>query len=72
VHLVGLPLAASVRGIGLSLVRRQPRWVPYYLCYGVFNYLGMLEELFGGLKRRRSRKTRPEEHEREALRDEAP
>jgi glycosyltransferase involved in cell wall biosynthesis len=55
-HLVGLPLAASVRGIGLSLVRRQPRWVPYYLCYGVFNYLGMLEELFGGRKRRGSRK----------------
>jgi glycosyltransferase involved in cell wall biosynthesis len=71
-HLVGLPLAASARGIGLSLIGRQPRWVPYYLCYGAFNYLGMLMELFGGLKRRGSRKRRPKEHEREALPDEAP
>jgi glycosyltransferase involved in cell wall biosynthesis len=44
--LVALPLAASVRGILLSLLRRQPQWVPYYLAYMAFNYVGMLPELF--------------------------
>jgi glycosyltransferase involved in cell wall biosynthesis len=39
--LLGLPLAASVRGSILSLLRRQPNWLPYYACYLVFNYIGM-------------------------------
>lgn len=43
--LLGLPLAASVRGIVLSLVRRQPRWIPYYLCYLLFNYVGIVRRL---------------------------
>ncbi len=41
--LLGLPLAGAVRGILLALVKRQPRWVPYFLCYGVGNYVGMLK-----------------------------
>ncbi len=43
--LLALPLAAGVRGTVLSVVRRQPRWIPYYLCYTIFNYIGMLGEL---------------------------
>jgi len=45
--LLGLPLAAGLRGTVLSVVRRQPRWIPYYLCFTVFNYIGMLGELAG-------------------------
>ena len=48
-----LPLAAAVRGCGLSLVRLEPRWVPYYVCFCVFNYVGMFRELLERLKRRR-------------------
>jgi glycosyltransferase involved in cell wall biosynthesis len=43
--LLALPLAGAVRGIGLSLVRGQPNWIPYYLSYVVFNYTSMLKEL---------------------------
>lgn len=44
--LLGLPLAAGARGTALSIVRRQPRWIPYYACYTVFNYVGMLGEVW--------------------------
>jgi glycosyltransferase involved in cell wall biosynthesis len=37
----GMPLAGSIRGVLLSLVRLQPRWIPYYLAYLVYNYLAM-------------------------------
>jgi glycosyltransferase involved in cell wall biosynthesis len=40
--LLAMPLAGAARGIALALLRRQPRWVPYFLCYGFFNYAGML------------------------------
>ncbi|HEV8688330.1 MAG TPA: glycosyltransferase [Gaiellaceae bacterium] len=50
--LLGLPLAASLRGIVLSLVRAEPVWVPYYLCFLVFNYWGLLGELPRGRVRR--------------------
>ena len=40
-----LPLAAGVRGIVLSLARLQPQWVPYFVCYCVFNYVGMAHQL---------------------------
>lgn len=43
--LVGLPLAACVRGTLLSIARREPRWVPYYLCYLAYNYTGLWAEL---------------------------
>jgi len=44
--LIGLPLAAGVRGIVLSVLRLQPRWIPYYACFVVFNYAGLLAEIF--------------------------
>jgi glycosyltransferase involved in cell wall biosynthesis len=43
--LLGLPLAAGVRGSLLSLLRRQPRWIPYYACFVAFNYAGLFREL---------------------------
>jgi glycosyltransferase involved in cell wall biosynthesis len=43
--LLGLPLAAGVRGALLSLLRRQPRWIPYYACFVLFNYVGLLREV---------------------------
>jgi glycosyltransferase involved in cell wall biosynthesis len=46
--LFGLPLAAAIRGILLSLVRLQPKWIPYYVAYMVFNYVGMA----GGVRAR--------------------
>ena len=50
--LLGLPLAGAVRGIGLSLLRRRPRWIPYFAAYGVLNYVALFAELG---RRRRSR-----------------
>jgi glycosyltransferase involved in cell wall biosynthesis len=45
--LLGLPLAAGARGTLLSLGRLQPRWLPYYACFVVFNYVGLARELAG-------------------------
>lgn len=53
VLLVGLPAAAAVRGSVLSLARRQVKWIPYYACFCVFNYIGMLRAL--GARRRNAR-----------------
>jgi glycosyltransferase involved in cell wall biosynthesis len=39
--LVGLPAAAGARGVVRSLLGRQPRWIPYYLLFVVYNYVGM-------------------------------
>jgi glycosyltransferase involved in cell wall biosynthesis len=49
--LLALPFAAAVRGTLLSLVRRQPQWIPYYLCFCVGNYAGMGKELLGRRRR---------------------
>jgi glycosyltransferase involved in cell wall biosynthesis len=50
--LLALPLAAGLRGMTLSLLRRRPQWVPYYALYAAYNYVGMLaafrEMLHGG------------------------
>jgi glycosyltransferase involved in cell wall biosynthesis len=43
--LLAMPLAAGVRGVVLSLVRGQPRWLPYFACFMVFNYLGLVREV---------------------------
>ena len=57
--LLGLPLAAAVRGIGLSIARREPRWIPYYLSFLAFNYVGLTRVLVRrGGDRLRSRKPR--------------
>jgi glycosyltransferase involved in cell wall biosynthesis len=50
--LLALPLAGAVRGAGLSLVRRQPRWLPYFACYCAYNYVGMFGEIWKRLQRR--------------------
>lgn len=43
--LLGLPLAGGIRGIGLSLVRGEPRWIPYFVCFIFFNYVAIFREL---------------------------
>jgi glycosyltransferase involved in cell wall biosynthesis len=43
--LLGLPLAGAVRGIALSVVRGQPRWIPYFVTFCVCNYTAMLRGL---------------------------
>lgn len=45
--LLALPALAAVRGTALSLVRLEPRWIPYYACFAVYNYLAMARELPG-------------------------
>lgn len=50
--LLALPLAAAIRGAGLSLLRAQPRWIPYYACFMAYNYLGMGRELVDRRRRR--------------------
>lgn len=37
-----LPAAAAVRGIALCVRRGKPHFIPYYLCFALYNYLGML------------------------------
>jgi glycosyltransferase involved in cell wall biosynthesis len=44
-RLLLLPAAAGARGVVLSLVRRRPRWIPYYLAFAVFTYTAMIGEL---------------------------
>lgn len=43
--LAAMPLAAAVRGIALSLVRLEPQWIPYYVCYMAYNYRALIREL---------------------------
>jgi GT2 family glycosyltransferase len=43
--LLALPVAAGARGMMVSLLHGQPLWLPYYLGYVIFNYVG----LWGGL-----------------------
>jgi glycosyltransferase involved in cell wall biosynthesis len=40
-----LPLAAGARGLILSIGKREPRWIPYYVLFTVFNYIGIVKEL---------------------------
>lgn len=49
--LIALPAAAAARGIGLSLLRRQPGWIPYFACYLVYNYVGLFSVLWGRASR---------------------
>lgn len=51
-RLVALPLAAAVRGSALSLLRMQPRWIPYYVCFCAFNYVGISREVARRVGRR--------------------
>jgi glycosyltransferase involved in cell wall biosynthesis len=45
VRLAALPAAAAARGVVLSLLRREPRWVPYYAAFFGGNYVGMARGL---------------------------
>jgi glycosyltransferase involved in cell wall biosynthesis len=47
-RLLLLPGAAGLRGIIMSLVRRQPRWIPYYVAFAALNYRAMIGELVSG------------------------
>ncbi len=40
-RLLGLPAAAAARGVVISLLRLQPQWIPYYLCFAAGNYAAM-------------------------------
>jgi glycosyltransferase involved in cell wall biosynthesis len=40
-RLLALPAAAMVRGVGLSLLRLKPQWIPYYLFFAAGNYAAM-------------------------------
>src|SRR4029079_12318263 len=44
-RLVLLPAAAVARCFVLSVARRKPRWIPYYVAFTVFNYTAMFGEL---------------------------
>jgi hypothetical protein len=53
VWLLALPVLAAARGITLSLTRwRSPRWVPYFVLYCLYNYVGMAGVMHRRLKRR--------------------
>lgn len=41
VRLLFLPLLAGIRGVVISVARRQARWVRYYLVYTAYNYAAM-------------------------------
>jgi glycosyltransferase involved in cell wall biosynthesis len=45
VALAALPAAAAARGVVLSVLRGEPKWVPYYACFVAFNYAGMLRPI---------------------------
>lgn len=54
VMLLGIPAAGAVRGIGISLLHRQPRWIPYFITYGLLNYTAAAGILFGEIGRLRT------------------
>lgn len=43
--LTALPAAAAARGVVLSLLQGQPRWVPYYIGFAAYNYVGLVGSL---------------------------
>jgi glycosyltransferase involved in cell wall biosynthesis len=48
-----LPLLAGMRGVALSLTRwRQPRWIPYFVLYAVYNYAAIIRGVGEGRARR--------------------
>ncbi len=40
-RLAALPAAAAARGIALSLRPEKVQFIPYYVCFVLYNYLGM-------------------------------
>ncbi len=58
-HLGLLPLAAGVRGIGISVAKRQPKWIPYFLAFVGYNYGAFFGVLAKDLVARRRSTTAP-------------
>lgn len=52
--LIWLPVGAAIRGFAVSVGRREPQWLAYYVCYAIFNYVGFARALAA----RRARGTR--------------
>jgi glycosyltransferase involved in cell wall biosynthesis len=50
-----LPLAAGIRGFVLSLVRGEPRWIPYFAAFTAFNYVGFFLEVTSKARARLAR-----------------
>jgi glycosyltransferase involved in cell wall biosynthesis len=50
--LLGLPFAAGVRGVAMSLARREPQWIPYYATFVAVNWVGMTRQLARQVARR--------------------
>jgi glycosyltransferase involved in cell wall biosynthesis len=50
--LLGLPFAAGARGVALSLMRREPQWIPYYATFIAYNWIGMTRQLARQVSRR--------------------
>ena len=44
-RLLLLPGAAALRGVVLSLVKLEPRWIPYYVAFALGNYRALVGEL---------------------------
>jgi glycosyltransferase involved in cell wall biosynthesis len=51
-HLLAIPAAGAVRGIGLSLAKAQPQWLPYFVCYTTLNYAAMAGQFVSALRSR--------------------
>jgi glycosyltransferase involved in cell wall biosynthesis len=58
--LVAVPAGGAVRGVVLSLLRREPGWIPYYACFLLFNYVGLVGELTDALRQRIDRRHSPD------------
>jgi glycosyltransferase involved in cell wall biosynthesis len=50
--LLALPMAAAARGVALSLLRREPQWIPYYATFAAGNWIGMTHQLVREATRR--------------------
>ncbi|HEX7172788.1 MAG TPA: glycosyltransferase [Candidatus Limnocylindria bacterium] len=50
--LLALPSAAALRGAALSLIRRQPRWIPYYVVFLAANSFAIGRQLLRQIRRR--------------------
>lgn len=52
VPLLALPFAAGARGVVLSVIRREPQWIPYYATFVAYNWIGMTRQLAREVSRR--------------------
>jgi len=43
--LLGLPMAAAIRGAVLSLLHREPQWIPYYVTFAAVNSYAIARQL---------------------------